>query len=748
MKDSILNKMIIGLIVLFVIQGIIALGIFDRELNQMAKDHGRDIYHLIESHKKDTLQDLVEVAYSMVNTYYQRSRDIDALKRAKAKELKTILSGIASQIHCILRAYKDQPRSVAEEKIKELVSAFRYNGNDYVWINDMNGVMIMHPIKPQLDGKNLINLRDRQGTYIFKQMIEVCKKKGGGMVSYLWPKPGEKVAKLKVSYVMLIPELNWIIGTGEWVEDITKAMQKKALAEISSMKLSNKNYFWINDLNGVMLAHPSAKLRGKNVINLTDPDGKKIIQEMIEICKEKGGGFVSYRWGKKGEPGNYPKVSYVKLFKPWGWVIGMGIYLDDVQHLASEHIKEFKETVHHIMVLCAIVVGIFILIVIGIMFIVMKRKLKAPIEKLVDLSEEIISGNLDASVSGSFQGELKVLKEALEGMVTNLKQRIQETEAGKREAEEARKRAQQALKEAEEAKIMAEKAQKEGMLQAANVMEEIVNHITAATEQLSAQSQEVTQNMQEQKERITEAATAMEEMNATVLEVAKNASQAAENSDATKQKAEEGYEVVQQSIHEITRVKEISGELDSNMQQLIKQAQAIGQIINVINDIADQTNLLALNAAIEAARAGEAGRGFAVVADEVRKLAENTMSATKQVAENITHIQESTNRSNKSLQDALDAVNRATEKVEESGRVLQEIVELSQHSADQVRNIATAAEEQSSASEEITRSIEQVSTLAESTTSGVQQAAEAMGELSQQTEELQQLIEKIKRENS
>ncbi len=747
MKDSILNKMIIGLIVLFVIQGAIALGIFGWELSRMGEEHGRDIYHLIESHKKDTLQDLVDAAYSMVNTYYQRSKDIDTLKKLKAKELKTILQGIASQIHCILNVYKDQPE-VAKEKIKTLVKAFRYHGNDYVWINDMKGVMIMHPIKPQLDGKNLINLRDRQGTYIFKQMIEVCKKKGEGMVSYLWPKPGEKEAKLKVSYVMLIPQLNWIIGTGEWVEDITKEMQKKALSEISAMKLSHHNYFWINNLQGVMLAHPSKQLRGKNVINLTDPDGKKIIKEMIDICKEKGGGFLYYRWGKKGEPGTYPKVSYVRLFKPWGWVIGMGIYLDDVHKLASKHIEEFKETVHKIMFLCAIVVGIFILIVTTLMFLFIRKKLKQPIEKLVNLSEEIIAGNLDTSVSGSFQGELKVLKDALEAMVTNLKKRIEETEEGRREAEEAKRRAQEALKEAEQAKIQAEKAQKEGMLQAANIMEDIVNHITTASEQLSAQVQEVTQNMQDQKERITEAATAMEEMNATVLEVAKNASQAAENSDATKEKAEEGYKVVQESIQEINRVKEISGELDSNMQELIKQAQAIGQIINVINDIADQTNLLALNAAIEAARAGEAGRGFAVVADEVRKLAENTMSATKQVAENITHIQNSTNRSNKSLQDALDAVGRATEKVEESGRVLQEIVELSQHSADQVRNIATAAEEQSSASEEITRSIEQVSSLAESTATGVEQSVDAIQELTHQTEQLQELIEKIKKENS
>ncbi len=163
----------------------------------------------------------------------------------------------------------------------------------------MHPYMVMHPIKPALDGKDLSNFKDKKGNYLFNDMVRVCKEKGEGMVSYYWSKPGEQEAKLKVSYVMLIPELNWIIGTGEWVEDITKQMQAQALKQIASIRLPDGNYFWINDLKGYMLAHPNPKLVNKYVGDLKDKRGKMLIQEMIEVCKQKGAGFVDYYWSKK-----------------------------------------------------------------------------------------------------------------------------------------------------------------------------------------------------------------------------------------------------------------------------------------------------------------------------------------------------------------------------------------------------------------------------------------------------------------
>ena len=232
----------------------------------------------------------------------------------------------------------------------------------------------------------------------------------------------------------------------------------------------------------------------------------------------------------------------------------------------------------------------------------------------------------------------------------------------------------------------------------------------------------------------------MNEMNATVQEVAKNAGAASSASAETKAKAEAGASIVQNSLESINAVHQVSLELKDDMTELNEHAQAINRIMGVISDIADQTNLLALNAAIEAARAGEAGRGFAVVADEVRKLAEKTMASTNDVGSAIKSIQESTAKSLDSMDKAVEQVNRATDYANQSGTALQEIVTTVESTADQVNAIATASEEQSAASEEINHTITQVNDMSQQTAEAMSEAAKAVSDLAAQAQRLTELI--------
>ena len=274
--------------------------------------------------------------------------------------------------------------------------------------------------------------------------------------------------------------------------------------------------------------------------------------------------------------------------------------------------------------------------------------------------------------------------------------------------------------------------QNEKILRLAGELGEVAQAVGGASEQLSAQVEQSNRGAREQAGRVGETMAAMDEMNATVLEVAKNASKAAETSEAAKSKAEIGAEVVGRAVTVIGKAQEQAAALKEDMAALGGQAEGIGRIMDVISDIADQTNLLALNAAIEAARAGEAGRGFAVVADEVRKLAEKTMTATQEVGQAIRGIQEGAKLNIGNVEKAVESIAEATRLANESGAALREIVSLADASADQVRSIATASEEQSATSEEINRSVEEINVIAKETAQAMEEAGQAVLELSRQ----------------
>ena len=282
------------------------------------------------------------------------------------------------------------------------------------------------------------------------------------------------------------------------------------------------------------------------------------------------------------------------------------------------------------------------------------------------------------------------------------------------------------------------------IFEVANQSLEISGRVAAAAAELSTQVEGIRQGTDVQRERVSSTATAMEEMNSTVLEVARSAGDASEQAELTREKATKGAEIVCDVIEAIKTVHAAASELNDNMQALGQQAERIGNVMSVISDIADQTNLLALNAAIEAARAGEAGRGFAVVADEVRKLAEKTMSATTEVGSNINAIQESTLSNLQRVGEATQAVDKATELASFSGRALEEIQELVNLNSERITSIATAAEEQSATSEEINRAVYDINSIAEDAARGMQQSAEAVQGLAVMAQELRVMLDKLR----
>ncbi|WP_045217090.1 methyl-accepting chemotaxis protein [Desulfonatronovibrio magnus] len=382
--------------------------------------------------------------------------------------------------------------------------------------------------------------------------------------------------------------------------------------------------------------------------------------------------------------------------------------------------------------------------IVAAVYILFSKMISSPLSRLRQYTLAVEQGDLDTDIKGTFRGELASLKSAVQGMVLKLKEKILEAEDKTQEAEKESQKAMNAVQEAEEARKKAEMAKAEGMQHAASNVEIIVDRVTGSIQDLSTQVKHASDSAHSQNERVAESSTAMEEMNATVLEVSRNASSVAERADESKEKALLGSEIVQKAVDAIMKVQNQADSLRDNLGGLGKEAEGISKIMNVIDDIADQTNLLALNAAIEAARAGEAGRGFAVVADEVRKLAEKTMNATKEVSQAISSIQDGTKTNIQAMEDAVLVVQEATELARKSGKALEEIVSLVSAAADDVRSIATATEEQSASSDQITISLEEISRLSSDTAKVMDNSDQALKELLMQVQKLQDLVKEMK----
>jgi methyl-accepting chemotaxis protein len=273
---------------------------------------------------------------------------------------------------------------------------------------------------------------------------------------------------------------------------------------------------------------------------------------------------------------------------------------------------------------------------------------------------------------------------------------------------------------------------------------ETATSVASASAQISSSTEEMAAGSQEQTTQSEEIARAVEQMAKSIAVNSENAGEAAHTAEKAKGAAELGGKVVLDTVTGMKQIANVVRESAGTIQNLGKSSDQIGEIIGVIEHIADQTNLLALNAAIEAARAGEQGRGFAVVADEVRKLAEQTTKATKQIAGMIQQIQSDSHGAVSTMANATKQVDEGIVLADHAGVSLQEIVQISQKVTHMVSQIAVANEEQSSTSEQISKNMEAIASVTQETASGTQQIARAAEDLNRLTETLQSLVNQFK----
>ncbi len=511
------------------------------------------------------------------------------------------------------------------------------------------------------------------------------------------------------------------------VEEIVKAQKDDTLmAAMLMLRRREKDFMLRNDVKYLKsFEKDTAKMR--ELVQQSDKLSEKNKDEVLSLLSvyaKTFGAYVSARSAIDTNKKAFTETAHL---------------LEEHIDVLSARVNEYADAVAQKITLSESVFGaVVVALLLGIGFFT-ARSILMPLTALQKCSRNVAGGDHGACDRVAFSAEFEELRRDLSAMVAHLSTSMSEAEERGREAHSEAAKAQAAVEEAEHASRRAEQA-RERILHAAGELRQVVEAVSSASEELSTQIEQSSRGAESQSSRVNETAAAMDEMNATVLEVARNASSAAGSADQARDRAREGASIVSRMVACVESAREKSRTVTTDMAALGQRAESIGQIMNVISDIADQTNLLALNAAIEAARAGEAGRGFAVVADEVRKLAEKTMTATKEVGEAIRGIQDGTRVNVENVAQTVKTIEDATTLAVTSGEVLDAIVALVECASDQVGSIATSAQQQSSASEQIHRSVEEINTISSETSQAMTQAATAVHDLARQSHTLRALM--------
>ena len=438
--------------------------------------------------------------------------------------------------------------------------------------------------------------------------------------------------------------------------------KSQALEAVKALRYDNSNYYWIQDATPSMVMHPiKPALDGRDLRTFKDGNGKAFFVEMAQTAKQKGEGFVDYVWPLPGEDTPTDKISYVKAFKPWGWTIGSGIYLTHLE-------EEYAHLRNIIIIFCVISVALVILLIY-----IIGGSIVKPVQEIAERMKDIASGEGDLTRSLPEKGQDEITR--LARYFNQYTDKMRQSLIGIRDN---------------------------------------IAALTEQAEKVKSVSDDSNAQAHDQNENMLQVAAAMEQMTTQIHDVSNNADAAEKSTVSARTNVQDGATVVEHTVTDIRSLTSDIESVSSVVTALAEQSQSIGAVLDVIRGIAEQTNLLALNAAIEAARAGEQGRGFAVVADEVRTLASRTGQSTDEIQAMIEKLQSNAKSAVDAVHVSQSASVKTVENATQANQSLKEADRLMTDISGMSSEIARATEQQAEAANEANIRINALSGAADS----------------------------------
>ncbi|MCB2181974.1 MAG: cache domain-containing protein [Desulfobulbaceae bacterium] len=331
----------------------------------------------------------IEQQKFLIKNEVQKALDFIGYKKSQLEErVQEQIQNRVYEAHSIAtniyKTNKDtQSLTEIEDLVREALRPIRFlNGRGYFFAVSLDGREQLFADHPEIEGQNMLQTQDTQGKFVIRDMINIVRRDGEGFYQYTWTKPDFKQRHFpKIAFVKYFEPLNWLIGTGEYLDDMERDIQREVLDRIAKIRFGRDGYIFVVDFQGTTLMNDTQRnLIGKNLWELTDPNGIKVIQEERKAAENPEGDFINYVWNKPTKSKPVPKISFIKAFRDWEWMVGAGVYLDDIENIISneKNILQQKVTQH-------IIASFTIMVVAVLLMILFTRYLSGKIEKEFDI---------------------------------------------------------------------------------------------------------------------------------------------------------------------------------------------------------------------------------------------------------------------------------------------------------------------------------------------------------------------------